>query len=523
MPWVAIAFAVRPVWNLTPLRHPLWWAALAVLLVNDNLLKGRALAPGWLTGKLSDFAFLIVAPVLLASLLPVALRGRRQIALAAVVGVYVMADLSSTASAAIVAAAARVGLSWRLWPDVTDLLALAVLPLTWRLLRPPPAPSTATRAPGPPRPRPLLESLAVALGAFACMATSQAPPSLFHPFLTNGTGGAQDVTITWLLRQVTCDQNLTELAATLNPADLDDPHRATLASGEVAALDTPPAPGMPVAGRCRNRPEPLRGIEGACVGVLVAVNMGPAALVITERAWEEHDNGHLFGCTEELPRSACQPAPDPNRKPGVDALVLHDRDGRLTFSAGSRLVMIEVDAGAIASRAPDPQGCRTVRQSFQDLLDANRACAADSDCQAVSALPVLGGSCDSHVNRTIPDESLRQLTDRWGGACTSDLDRWFTCRLQPRSGCRNGRCDQLCPGLSLPECPASCEVIAERRPVSAYVCQFGRSCRRADGTWCTCQQGQVVCAPPSLPPGCPIACLERRAAASPDPRDGGTD
>jgi hypothetical protein len=508
------------VWNLAPLRHPLWWAALAVLFVNDNLLKGRALAPGWLTGKLSDFAFLIVAPVLLGSLLPVALRGRRQIALAAVVGVYVTADLSSAASAAIVAAAGWVGLRWRLWPDMTDLLALAVLPLTWRLLRVPSAPPTATRAPGSARRRPLLESLAVALGAFACMATSVAPPSLFHPFLTNGTGREQDVTITWLLRRVTCDQNLTQLAATLNPADLDDPHRATLASGEVAALDTPPALGMPVAGRCRNRPEPLGAIEGTCVGVLVAVNMGPAALVITERAWAEHDSGQLFGCTQELPRSGCQPKPDPNRKPGVDALVLHDEDGRLTFSAGSRLFMIEVDAGAIVDRAHDPQGCRTVRQSFQDLVAANRACATDVDCQAISSLPVLGGSCDSHVNRGVPDASLRQLTDRWGRACTSDLDRWLTCRLQPRSGCRDGRCDDPCPGLSLPECPASCEVIAERRPVSAYVCQLGRPCRRADGTWCTCRQDQVVCAPPSLPAGCPIACLERRPAASPD---AGTD
>jgi hypothetical protein len=39
-----------------PLRQPLWWGALALLLVNDNLLKGSGLAPAWLTGKLSDFA-----------------------------------------------------------------------------------------------------------------------------------------------------------------------------------------------------------------------------------------------------------------------------------------------------------------------------------------------------------------------------------------------------------------------------------------------------------------------------------
>ncbi|HEX7507234.1 MAG TPA: hypothetical protein VF550_10715 [Polyangia bacterium] len=41
--------------DFAPLSHPLWWASLALLLLNDNLLKGRAVVPAWLTGKLSDF------------------------------------------------------------------------------------------------------------------------------------------------------------------------------------------------------------------------------------------------------------------------------------------------------------------------------------------------------------------------------------------------------------------------------------------------------------------------------------
>ena len=40
-----------------------------MLLVNDHLLKGAGWPPRWLTGKLSDFAFLIVGPVLLVVLL----------------------------------------------------------------------------------------------------------------------------------------------------------------------------------------------------------------------------------------------------------------------------------------------------------------------------------------------------------------------------------------------------------------------------------------------------------------------
>ena len=40
--------------------------ALVVLLANDWLFKGHGILPNWLTGKLSDFAGLIVAPVSLA-------------------------------------------------------------------------------------------------------------------------------------------------------------------------------------------------------------------------------------------------------------------------------------------------------------------------------------------------------------------------------------------------------------------------------------------------------------------------
>lgn len=47
------------------LGHPLPLAAVVVLVVNDHLLKGRG--PGWLTGKLSDFAGLFFFPVLLTT------------------------------------------------------------------------------------------------------------------------------------------------------------------------------------------------------------------------------------------------------------------------------------------------------------------------------------------------------------------------------------------------------------------------------------------------------------------------
>jgi hypothetical protein len=179
----------RPGWfTQAPLTRPLWWAALALLLLNDNVLKGRGIVPGWLTGKLSDFAFLIVAPVLAAALLPAALRGRRALALAAVVGLYVAADVSQSVSDAVVNAAALLGMRWRLWPDVSDLVALAVLPLTWRLMH--------TTTPAQPRLARVIEPAGVMIGALVCLATS-APLEYYHePFLVNRTTKPVELTLT---------------------------------------------------------------------------------------------------------------------------------------------------------------------------------------------------------------------------------------------------------------------------------------------------------------------------------------
>lgn len=56
--------------------HPAALAALAVLVVNDHVLKARF--PGFVTGKLSDFAGLVFFPLLLVALTEVALRVLRR-------------------------------------------------------------------------------------------------------------------------------------------------------------------------------------------------------------------------------------------------------------------------------------------------------------------------------------------------------------------------------------------------------------------------------------------------------------
>jgi hypothetical protein len=52
---------------LKSIAHPISLVAIATVLINDHIL--RQIAPSWLTGKLSDFTWLIFAPFLLAAML----------------------------------------------------------------------------------------------------------------------------------------------------------------------------------------------------------------------------------------------------------------------------------------------------------------------------------------------------------------------------------------------------------------------------------------------------------------------
>ena len=106
-------------------------SALAVLVLNDWVFKGSGVLPGWLTGKLSDFAGLIVAPVSLASCLAARRRSTQLCCIASVAIVFALTEVSPACAQLLQQVLAGVGLAWRLWPDLGDLWALAVLPLGW--------------------------------------------------------------------------------------------------------------------------------------------------------------------------------------------------------------------------------------------------------------------------------------------------------------------------------------------------------------------------------------------------------
>lgn len=124
------------------LLRPVPLAALAVLLLNDWVLKRWDAAPAVLTGKLSDVAGLVFAPLLVTAVLDVVLMvaaragapvdfrlGPRRLlaAVLAVGALFAAVKLSPAAAAALVAAAGSVGLDWRIVSDPTDLLALPAL------------------------------------------------------------------------------------------------------------------------------------------------------------------------------------------------------------------------------------------------------------------------------------------------------------------------------------------------------------------------------------------------------------
>jgi hypothetical protein len=164
------------------LRHPLPLAAVALLALNDHVLKGAHLLPAAVTGKLSDVAGLFFFPLLLVALVRGAHRAlagrdvadRRSLAAAAVLAtgaVFALLKLHAPFNAWVTAA-------WGVnVMDPTDLWALPVLPLAAAfMLRGAPA----ARSPASPS-RPFLDYAAVVAAGLASVATSKAPEPVQAP------------------------------------------------------------------------------------------------------------------------------------------------------------------------------------------------------------------------------------------------------------------------------------------------------------------------------------------------------
>lgn len=136
------------------LLHPITLGAIALLVLNDHLLK--RVAPGVLTGKLSDVAGMIFFPLFLAALLELARVRHHRLILGCAIATGVV--FAATKTIPLAADAYRSGLGAIQWPfhalfalvrghrvpglspvamtmDPTDLIALPALVLPVWLTR----------------------------------------------------------------------------------------------------------------------------------------------------------------------------------------------------------------------------------------------------------------------------------------------------------------------------------------------------------------------------------------------------
>lgn len=219
--------------------HPLFWGALAVLGLNDHVFKGSGLLPETLTGKLSDVAGLLVAPLVLAWMARVRTRQAWE-TVHCVVGVgFVLAQLEPVAQG-VEEIARAVGLSIRLWADPTDLWTLPSLAVSY-----------AYFGPAPGRRPPVLANAVGLLALVLCTASpapgGDAPPR--YPFPPAGaletdvyvrhTGSDNLVVRVHRLRDevtVNCDGLLDVPQRMLDDGDFGPEREWTLARGDAVPL-----------------------------------------------------------------------------------------------------------------------------------------------------------------------------------------------------------------------------------------------------------------------------------------------
>ncbi len=147
------------------LTHPAIVGAVAILAVNDHVLKARG--PNLITGKLSDIAGLFVMAVVAAVLVGPHRRRRSALAVASI-GLG-FAALKLAPAVALAAAPVLGGVTTT---DPTDLVALAVLYPAHQLVRSQRTPLGPVRSQRTRAPEILATTLALTAGTFSVTATS---------------------------------------------------------------------------------------------------------------------------------------------------------------------------------------------------------------------------------------------------------------------------------------------------------------------------------------------------------------
>lgn len=356
---------------LAPLAHPVFWGALVVLALNDHVLKGAGILPGVVTGKLSDFAGLIVAPVLLAALIP-----RRLVAFALITIPFALIKMSPLFAAFAEEGMALVGIEWRIWVDPTDLVALLSLPVAWWVCE-----ASTTRVSG----RGVIERAGIVLGAAACLATSApVPPPTWSTsaYLVDWTGAPQEVRIRWIDGELDCARVAADPITALDRGMFTATGVTfSLVAGATVPLD--PDAARSAAGLPRG---PGSTTTAACNAALLQVEGMPDTIVF----W----NG--------LPVRRIETTVAPARSPESGAVALVARGGDVDAVGGAGIAL---NQGAV--RLGDPVLC-----------DAGSP-------QAYAWSPLAGGVTLPWYLESVtvgPDGCLAaELKDADGGAAQLDL------------------------------------------------------------------------------------------------------
>ncbi len=354
--------------RLASLRHPGWWCALAVLVLNDHVLK-RAL-PSALTGKLSDVAGLIVAPVLVAALFGARTRRGRVLAFVACALPFAAINLSPP-----VAARWDALVGWSTTTDPTDLWTLLVAPIALHIA----AYEPATRSELVPR-------FGALLGGLACIATAPPPGEPIEtteggPLLQNRLDEEVTVRVRWIDASNDCERlgewiamgDADIVARALDPDLFDVARTYRLAPDESADLSRPVPTGA-ARPRCDALILGADGIEPQLIAYYVTDGWTtPATLALTsepDEAIRLTTTGGAYVRARPAPSIApasCEPAADA----GVFAW-----DGRVPLDA------------VVQGYEPLSDGCFILQLSDQrDVVETGEGTGDPTDPPRLEPLP----------------------------------------------------------------------------------------------------------------------------------------
>jgi hypothetical protein len=298
----------------SPLSHPLFLFALALLLLNDHVLKHVDLLPNALTGKLSDFAGLIVAPIVLSILLRAKGTAARACCFALVAIVFSAVNLSPDAARAFERATALIGMPWSVFVDPTDLAGFLSYPFAWVI----------AKSDGPSDKRIL------AVAALACAASSPAVGSGWSTsaFAINRTERPLALRLRWATAAIDCDAVRGRSAEIFGPDIF----------GEPVSFMVEPNHVLPLNELLAIPPEQIVETR-ACEAVLIKADGLPDTLLF----FDTDGRTDVPAVVEETDEDRL--SFDVSRM-----VVIEDRDGALRISAGDGL-----ESGELIESVPDPE------------------------------------------------------------------------------------------------------------------------------------------------------------------------